>query len=53
MRVRCTCGWETQGEEDEVVAGTQEHGRKLHNMEATREQILAMAVPDESAPGAE
>jgi hypothetical protein len=28
-----------------VVAATSEHGRRVHNMTATREQILAMAVP--------
>lgn len=48
MRVRCTCGWETSGDEDDVVAATREHGRRLHNMEATREDVLAMAVDDDS-----
>jgi predicted small metal-binding protein len=43
MRVRCACGWETTGDEDAVVTATQEHGRRLHNMEATREQVVAMA----------
>jgi len=45
VRVRCVCGWETAGPESSVVAATQEHGRELHNMAATREQVLAMAVP--------
>jgi predicted small metal-binding protein len=44
LRVRCACGWEVVGREDEVVDATQEHGRRLHNMAATREQVLAMAV---------
>jgi predicted small metal-binding protein len=44
LRVRCACGWEVVGSEDEVVAATQEHGRRMHNMAATREQVLAMAV---------
>jgi predicted small metal-binding protein len=43
--VRCACGWETTGTEDEVVAATGEHGTRLHNMDATREQILLMATP--------
>lgn len=47
MQVRCACGWETKGDEDEVVAATQEHGRRLHNMEASREQVLALALPAE------
>jgi predicted small metal-binding protein len=46
LRVRCACGWEMVGVEDEVVEATQEHGRRMHNMVATREQVLAMAVPD-------
>lgn len=49
MRVRCVCGWESSGDEAAVVAATQDHGRRLHNMEATRDQILAMAIPDDGS----
>lgn len=45
MRVRCACGWVTTGTEDEVVAATSEHGERVHNMRATRAEIVAMAVP--------
>ena len=45
IHVRCVCGWEAVGSEDDVVPATQEHGRRLHNMDATREEVLAMAVP--------
>ena len=38
---RCACGWEVTGTEDEVVDATMDHGRRIHNMEATREQVLA------------
>ena len=44
LTVRCACGWETAGTEDEVVAATSEHGERVHNMRATRAEILAMAV---------
>jgi predicted small metal-binding protein len=44
LRVRCACGWEVVGVEDEVVPATQEHGRRIHNMAATREEVLAMAT---------
>jgi predicted small metal-binding protein len=44
--VRCVCGWETAGAEDDVVEATIDHGRRLHNMESTREQVLALAVRD-------
>ena len=43
---RCECGWEVTGPLDEVVDATIEHGRRIHNMEATREEVLAMAVDD-------
>ena len=39
---RCACGWEVSGSEDEVVDATIDHGRRIHNMEATREQVVAV-----------
>ena len=44
ITVRCVCGWETTGSEEDVVLATTEHGRRLHNMIATRAEVLAMAV---------
>jgi predicted small metal-binding protein len=46
LRVQCACGWEVVGSEDEVVEATQQHGQRMHNMAATRDQVLAMAVGD-------
>ena len=43
IRTRCACGWEASGPEDEVVEATIEHGRRLHNMVATRDQVLSQA----------
>lgn len=43
--VRCECGFEARGTEEELVPVVQRHGREAHNMEATREQVLAMARP--------
>jgi predicted small metal-binding protein len=40
-RLRCGCGWEVTGTEDEVVAATMEHAEKLHNMRATREECVS------------
>ncbi len=45
LRLRCACGWETEGTEDQLVEATREHGKALHNMEPTREQVLAMVLP--------
>jgi predicted small metal-binding protein len=43
--VRCECGFEATGREEELVPAVQKHGREAHNMDATREQVLAMARP--------
>ena len=49
IRLRCACGWEIVGPEDEVVAATQAHGQRLHNMLPSREEVLAMAAATASA----
>ncbi len=49
---RCACGWEVAGPEDEVVDATIDHGRRFHNMEATREQVLAALHAPPAAPPA-
>ncbi len=50
ITVRCACGWEMAGPEEEVIVATIEHGRRLHNMAATREEVLAMAAPRVESP---
>ncbi|MGH9149523.1 MAG: DUF1059 domain-containing protein [Acidimicrobiales bacterium] len=44
-RLVCACGWTTEGTAEEVFAATLEHGRRLHNMEVTAEQVDAMSTP--------
>lgn len=40
----CQCGVVLRGEtDDELVANAQGHAREVHNMEISREQVLAMA----------
>ena len=42
--MRCDCGHVVRGETDEeLVAKVQEHAREVHDMEITKEQVLAMA----------
>jgi predicted small metal-binding protein len=43
--VSCDCGLGARGREDELVPKVQRHGREAHNMDVTREQVLAMARP--------
>jgi predicted small metal-binding protein len=38
---RCACGWEVTGPLDDVVDATIDHGRRIHNMEATRDEVVA------------
>jgi predicted small metal-binding protein len=40
----CACGWTTTGDVDSVVEATADHASSIHNMPATREQILERAV---------
>jgi predicted small metal-binding protein len=42
--MQCDCGHVIRGEtDDELVANVQRHAREVHDMEITREQVLAMA----------
>jgi predicted small metal-binding protein len=42
--MRCDCGYVVRGDtDDELVANVQKHAREVHDMELTREQVLAMA----------
>jgi predicted small metal-binding protein len=51
MRLRCACGWETRGDnEDELFAAAIEHGRRIHNMVPTRDEVRAMIVEGDPAP---
>jgi len=43
LEVKCECGFEARGQEAELVRLVQQHGREAHNMDATPEQVLAMA----------
>ena len=45
LLVKCECGFEARGKETELVPVVQKHGREVHNMDATPEQVLAMARP--------
>jgi len=41
----CDCGWSARGTDDEIVAAAQQHGREVHDLIPTREQVLASAKP--------
>ena len=43
FQVTCVCGWETKGDQAAVVEATQAHGRDVHNMDTTVDQVMAMA----------
>ena len=43
LRTSCVCGWESVGPADEVIAATLDHGRRVHNMEGTPDEVRARA----------
>jgi predicted small metal-binding protein len=45
LRLRCACGWEATGTEDELNVAAVEHGRRVHNMTPTRDEVRAMILP--------
>ena len=50
---RCACGWENTGSMDTVVDATIDHGRRIHNMEATREQVVEVLLGASGEPASE
>ncbi|MEX2527714.1 MAG: DUF1059 domain-containing protein [Gemmatimonadota bacterium] len=49
-QVSCDCGKVIREEsDDQLVAEVQRHARRVHAMELTRDQVIAMAEP---VPGA-
>ena len=45
--MQCDCGHVVRGEtDDELVANVQKHAREVHDMEITRDQVLAMSQPE-------
>jgi len=50
--VRCDCGFVVRSDdEDKLVLELQQHARTDHNMNLSREQVLAMAQLEPAAPG--
>lgn len=45
-QVSCDCGRViTASSDEELVASVQQHAHEVHNMQLTRDQVLAMAEP--------
>jgi predicted small metal-binding protein len=45
--VKCDCGFVVRSDnDDKLVAELQKHAKEHHEMDLSREQILAMAQPD-------
>lgn len=45
--ISCPCGTTIRAEsDDELISLVQKHAREVHNQEAKREDILAMAKPE-------
>ena len=45
--VQCDCGYVARAEtDDELVRDVQQHAQEVHNLDFSREQVLAMAKPE-------
>jgi predicted small metal-binding protein len=45
--VKCDCGFVVRSDNDnQLVADLQKHAKEHHNLDISRDQILAMAQPD-------
>jgi predicted small metal-binding protein len=45
--VQCDCGFVAREESDEeLISKVQRHAQEVHNMDLSREQVLAMAKPE-------
>ncbi|MGZ4306940.1 MAG: DUF1059 domain-containing protein [Solirubrobacteraceae bacterium] len=43
--IECDCGWRFQGSEEELIEACTAHGRDVHGMDLSHDQILAVARP--------
>ncbi len=44
--IKCDCGYIVRGDtDDELTTAAQQHAREVHDMDLSREQVLAMAEP--------
>jgi hypothetical protein len=51
-QITCDCGWTATGDDDELIAAAQQHGRDAHELVPTPEQVLAVATPVAADAGA-
>ena len=45
IQINCDCGFSVSGDTETVVAEVQAHGRAVHDMDITREQVVEMSQP--------
>jgi predicted small metal-binding protein len=44
-QVSCECGWHAEGTEEELIPLVKQHGREVHGLDVTTEQVLAQLKP--------
>ncbi len=49
LLIECDCGWTVRDTVERVIPAAQQHGRDVHQLELTREQVLAAAKPAPAA----
>lgn len=45
--VSCECGWHATGTRDELIVAVGRHGREVHGLELSEEQVVAQLKPVE------
>ena len=46
-KVQCDCGLVARADDDDTLVDiVQKHAKEVHNMEMSRDQVLAMASPE-------
>jgi hypothetical protein len=50
LEVSCDCGWSFRGPEARVIVETQDHARRVHELEISEEQARAAARPVSTPP---
>jgi predicted small metal-binding protein len=45
--IKCPCGWSVNADDEEdLIRQAQEHAKEVHDLNPSREEILALAQPE-------
>lgn len=44
-QVKCECGFSAEGTQEELIPIVQKHGKEVHGMDVTPDQVIAQLKP--------